>query len=81
MNGVELRNARRTLGEMWGLGRPLTMLEMAQVLRLTGSDSAATIRDYESGKKPVSGPISAAVGLMLDGARPSQFPLAHQAER
>ena len=81
MNGVELRNARRALGEMWGLNRPLTMLEMAQALRLAGSDPAATIRDYESGKKPISGPISVTVELMLDGGRSSQFLLAHQAER
>lgn len=81
MTGQELRDARRTLGEMWGLNRPLTMLEMAQALRLSGSNPAAAIRDYESGKKSVSGPISAAVELMLDGAKPSHLALAHQAER
>lgn len=81
MNGVELRNARRALGEMWGLGRPLTMLEMAQALRLGGSKPAAAIRDYESGKKPISGPIWTALELMLGGARIYHFPLAHQAER
>lgn len=81
MTGQGLHHARRTLGEMWGFGRPLTMFEMARALRLTGSDPAATIRDYESGKKPVSGPISVAVELMLGGARPAHLPLAHQAER
>jgi hypothetical protein len=67
MTGNDLRDARKTLGEMWGLRRPLTMNEMGAVLRLTGKDPGATIRDYERGKNPISGPISLAVEMLLQG--------------
>src|SRR5690606_12121539 len=47
MTGDDLRAARATLGEMWGLGRPLHMSELARALRLSGRDPGQTIRDWE----------------------------------
>ena len=70
MNGDELRQARATLGELWGLGRALKMSEMGRALRLGGRDPGESIRDYERGKTSIGGPISVAVEMMLDGAMP-----------
>ncbi|MEW5422631.1 hypothetical protein [Amorphus sp. 3PC139-8] len=69
MTGDELRDARRRLGEMWGLGRPLRMSEMGRALRLQGRDPGATVRDWER-KDAISGPVSVAVDLMLAGTMP-----------
>jgi hypothetical protein len=70
MNPIELHDARRTLGEMWGLDRPLTMAEMGRVLRLGGKDPGVSIRDYEAGKTAISGPLSLVLALLLEGAEP-----------
>lgn len=70
MTPAELKAARATLGEMWGLGRPLRMAEMGRALRLQGRDPGATIRDWERGHSPISGPASVAVQAMLAGFRP-----------
>jgi hypothetical protein len=70
MTGEDLRNARATLGERWGLGRPLKMSEMGRALRLGGRDPGESIRDYERDKTTISGPMSVAVDLMLAGAEP-----------
>lgn len=69
MTGDELRDARRALGEMWGLGRPLHMAELGRALRLQGRDPGATIREWET-RTTVSGPVSIAVEYMLDGHPP-----------
>lgn len=70
MTGDELRAARGALGELWGLGRPLRMAEMGRALRLGGRDPGESIKAYEDGKTSISGPITVAVEMMLDGARP-----------
>lgn len=70
MTGEELRTARAALGVLWGLGRSLKAAELGRVLRLGGRDPGESIRDYESGKTAIGGPISAAIEMMLDGARP-----------
>lgn len=70
MTGKELRDARATLGDLWGLGRPLKMTEMGRALRLGGRDPGQSIRDYERGHTPISGPLSALLELYLAGAHP-----------
>ena len=70
MTPAALRDARATLGHLWGLNRPLHMSEMGRALRLGGRDPGASIRDYERGRTGISGPISVAVEMMLAGARP-----------
>lgn len=71
MTPEQFRDARGTLGFMWGLDRPLRMTEMGRALRLTGRDPGNSIRDYERGKTQISGPISVAVEAMLAGFRPN----------
>lgn len=70
MTGDELRAARATLGSMWGLERPLHMAELGRALRLMGRDPGASVRDWERGHTPISGPVSVAVEAMLSGFRP-----------
>ena len=70
MTPDELRTARATLGTMWGLGRPLKMSEMGRALGLGGRDPGESVRDYERGKTPISGPLSRLVRVYLGGAFP-----------
>jgi hypothetical protein len=70
MTGPELHAARKTLGDMWGLGRPLMMSELGRALRLSGSDPGQSIRDYERGTTKISGPVSVAVQMWLNGCLP-----------
>lgn len=70
MTGDEFRDARATLGKMWGFGRPLHMSEIARALRLSGRDPGRSVRDWESGATPISGPVSVAVEMWLAGAMP-----------
>lgn len=70
MTPKRFRDARGDLGRMWGLGRPLRMAEMGRVLRLGGHDPGQSIRDYERGTTRISGPVSACIDMMLQGAPP-----------
>ena len=70
MSPEELHAARRALGELWGLGRPLHASELGRALRLGGRDPGESIRDYERGKTRITGPVSVAVEMMLAGAKP-----------
>lgn len=70
MTPDELRTARATLGQLWGLGRPLKMSEMGRALGLGGRDPGESIRDYERGATAISGPISNLVRVYLGGAIP-----------
>lgn len=69
MTGDELKRARATLGQMWGLGRALHGSELGRALRLSGRDPGATVYDWERRDK-ISGPVSVAVEMMLKGALP-----------
>lgn len=70
MTPETLREARATLGNLWGLGRPLKMAELGRALRLGGRDPGESINDYERGKTRISGPLAVAVEMMLAGALP-----------
>lgn len=67
MKGPDIRAARATLGMMWGLNRPLHMSELGRALRLQGRDPGASVRDWERGHTPVSGPVEVAIEAMLAG--------------
>jgi len=70
MTASEMHAARAKLGQMWGLGRPLQMSELGRVLRLSGSDPGQSVRDYERGTTRISGPVSVAVEMWLNGCLP-----------
>lgn len=71
MTPDDMRDARGRLGELWGLGRPLKMSELGRALRLAGRDPGESVRDWERGHTPISGPVSVAIEAMLAGFRPS----------
>jgi len=58
MKPDELKDARMALG--------LSFLGMADALELTGNNRADVIREMEAGRRPITGPVSAAVKLMIE---------------
>ncbi len=70
MTPAQLSKARATLGHLWGKGRPLMASELGRALRLGGKRPGESIRDYERGKTPISGPITVAVAMFLNGCPP-----------
>ncbi len=70
MTPDKIREARATLGQMWGLDRPLHMSELGRALRLRGRDPGATIRDWERGHTAITGPAAVAIEAMLEGFVP-----------
>ena len=56
----DIRRARYRLG--------LTHGQLARALRLEGLHAADTIRKWENGAKPISGPARVAIELMLERA-------------
>lgn len=70
MTAEDMKKARVTLGQAWGLGRPLRATEMGRACRLGGSDPGQSIIDYEKGATKISGPLSALVQVYLAGMTP-----------
>jgi hypothetical protein len=71
VTGAEIRRARGAIGHEAGLGRALMMVELGELLKLTGRDPGASVRDWERGHTPVSGPASVAIEALRDGWRPT----------
>lgn len=74
MTAADIRDARARLGEMWGLGRPLRAAELGRILGLRGRDPGESVLDWESGRRPISGPAALAIDAMLAGYRPTTRP-------
>ena len=72
MTPDEIKAARETLG--------LTQWELADALELEGSYGKDTVRNWERGKRPISGPARVALRLMLQGAE-TQGPKLTKADR
>jgi hypothetical protein len=70
MEPREIWEARVSLGELWGLNRPITWAELGKALRLSGSNPGQSVRDYERGKTLISGPVSVCIDLFLLGCIP-----------
>jgi hypothetical protein len=64
MTGDDLQSARKRLG--------LTAADLGRRLYLSGRDPGQSVRLWETGKKPVPGPVRCAIELMLDAAKPAQ---------
>jgi len=57
-DGAALHTARKALG--------LSVNQLADRLRLSGANGGDAVREMESGKRPISGPVSVAVeGLLI----------------
>ena len=70
---IDLREARRNIGELWGLTRPLYCSELGRALRLTGRDPGLTVHKWEAGERDITGPASVAIEAMLSGWRPAHW--------
>jgi hypothetical protein len=71
MTGEQLAQARKELGRLWGLQRPVRPAELGRALQYRTSDPGESIRIHESqGAEPIPGPVAAAVRMMLSGALP-----------
>ena len=70
MTGSDIEAAKKALGEIWGLSRPLHNFELARALRLGGRDPGRSVQDWITDKTRVTGPVQVAIGMMLDGAKP-----------
>lgn len=62
MSPQQLRAARREMG--------LTTYELAEILRM-GVHGSRTVRRWEDGELPVTGPASVAIEALLTGWRPA----------
>jgi hypothetical protein len=71
MTPDQMRVARHNLGYKWGKDRPLHMSELGRALRLKGRDIGASVRDWEGGHTPISGPVEVAIEAMLRGFKPN----------
>ena len=58
MTPAEIKAARQRLG--------LTQRGLADALRLAGSDRTRTVRSWEQGTRPISGPATVAIELLLE---------------
>lgn len=70
MTPAQIRRARATLGKMWGLDRPLHLVELGEALGLKGNDVGQSVRKWEQGA-PVTGPVRRAIEAWLGGYVPS----------
>jgi hypothetical protein len=71
MTGAQVYRARRAIGLEMGLGRALMLVELGELLRLSGRDVGASVREWEQNHTPVQGPTSVAIEALLDGWRPA----------
>lgn len=70
MTPADLRQARATLGHMWGFGRPLRKVEMGRALGLSESRPGQSVTLYETGKRQISTTAAYLVSVYLSGALP-----------
>jgi DNA-binding transcriptional regulator YiaG len=62
MNPEEVREARKALG--------MTQQGLADALELDGKYSRDTVRSWENGMRPISGPAKVAIRLLLKYTKP-----------
>lgn len=70
----EVREARITLGAMWGLGREMWKEELGLALELSAKNARVAVHHMEHHPERITGPISVAIRAMLDGFVPDTVP-------
>ncbi len=73
MTGDEVKSIRKALG--------LTQSELGRWLLLGGAQPGHTVRMWESGKRPVTGPVEIALTAFAGGYRPPHIPKPARASR
>lgn len=56
---------------MWGVGRALTLSELARALKLRGEKPSEAVRKWKNGLTKISEPASACIDMILKGAMPA----------
>lgn len=69
-SALDIAAARVKLGEIWGLGRPITKQELGRALALSPKYGGEHVGKWETGKAPCGGTAEVAIRMMLAGARP-----------
>lgn len=67
---LNIADVRVRLGDIWGLGRPLTKQELGRALALSPKYGGEHVAKWESDKAPVSSTAEVAIRMMLNGAKP-----------
>lgn len=80
MTAQDMADARRKLGALYGLDRSLLSSELAWLLRLGGAVPANMVQDWERGKSRISGPVSLAIDLLIEGGW-RNHPIPHPKDR
>ena len=57
MTPADIKSARKSLG--------LSQQGLAEALRLTGAYGKDTVRSWEAGRRPISGPAQVAIELLV----------------
>ena len=70
---VDLVEVRRQLGEAWGLGRPISRVELARALKLSAKNGGQYVGRLEKTDKPLYGPIEVAIGAFMSGYKPDNM--------
>ena len=73
MTPGQVTAARKQLGHQWGLGRQLRYAEFGRALRLQGRDPGQSVALWETGKSPVTGPVSLLIEAFLAGFKPAEL--------
>lgn len=71
-----MTQARMALGEVWGLGRPITKREMARALGLSekhGSSYVGKVELSTNGKPGITGPTRRLINAWLRGCPPEDM--------
>lgn len=70
MTPDEIRDARGTLGRMWGKDRPLSAAELARALGLSGIAPGRSVRRWETGERAIQPTAAVLIRAYLGGAEP-----------
>jgi hypothetical protein len=67
---MPMEAVREELGQLWGLDRSLTRIELARALNLSAKNGGDYISRMERNSETPSGAMEVAVRMMLDGGVP-----------
>jgi hypothetical protein len=68
-----MQEVREQLGQLWGLNRPLTRVELARALKLSPKNGGDYLSRMEKEKKPISGTMEVAIKAFLWGYKPDNM--------
>lgn len=70
VESLDICDARRHIGHLWGLNRELTRMELARALRLSPKHGGDFVSKLEKGAANQSGTLIVAIQAFIDGYVP-----------